>query len=191
MGKKKEVRKNRVKASLKAQKYLEEPYARILIPDESGNFFAEMLEFPGCVAEGKTADVALKKLDNAAIGWIDASLESGHEIPEALFNQGYGGKIALRLPRSIHRKAVLLAERDGTSLNQFLLSAVAARVGAEDFFMRLLNKYETRVTQVFTYNTINMIISPQISWTESSKITETRYLQTADTSKEVMICAGS
>ncbi len=39
------------------------------------------------------------------------------------------GKILLRLPISLHRKAVLLAEKDGTSLNQWLLSAISEAVG--------------------------------------------------------------
>jgi hypothetical protein len=46
------------------------------------------------------------------------------------------------LPKSLHRQATEFAERDGTSLNQFLVSAIAARVGAEEFYNRL-------TTQVF------------------------------------------
>lgn len=41
------------------------------------------------------------------------------------------GKVALRLPKSLHRLAALYAAREGVSLNQFLASAVAERVGAE------------------------------------------------------------
>ena len=189
MAKKELTRNSDTKTAKKGTVYLNEPYARILIPDEKGNYFAEMLEFPGCVAEGKTPEKALKNLENAAIDWIEASLAIGHHIPDASLNQGFGGKIALRLPRSLHKKAVMLAERDGTSLNQFLLSAVAARVGAEDFLTGLLEKYESSMTQVVTHNTINLFISPQIKWAGSSQITDTKYEIIADTSKEVMICA--
>jgi predicted RNase H-like HicB family nuclease len=124
------------------QEYLKKPYARILIPEEEGGYSAEILEFPGCFAEGETADEAMQALDRAAEAWIQAALDQGQEIPSPFRNQGYGGKIALRLPKSLHRQATEFAERDGTSLNQFLVSAIAARVGAEEFYNRL-------TTQVF------------------------------------------
>jgi len=119
------------------QEYLKEPYARILIPEEEGGYSAEFLEFPGCFAEGETADEAMQALDRAAEAWIQAALDQGQEIPPPFRNQGYGGKVALRLPRSLHRQAAQFAERDGTSLNQFLVSAIATRIGAEEFYNRL------------------------------------------------------
>jgi predicted RNase H-like HicB family nuclease len=122
------------------QKYLKEPYARILIPDEQGGYAAEMLEFPGCFAEGETADEAMQALERAAESWIQAALDQGQEIPSPFMNQGYAGKVALRLPRSLHRQATQFAERDGTSLNQFLVSAIAARIGAEEFCNRLVTQ---------------------------------------------------
>lgn len=125
--------------------YLKEPYARILIPDDDGNFSAELLEFPGCFSQGQTADEAMANLENAAISWIEVAMEQGQTIPEPSISQGYGGKIALRLPRSIHRRAVELAARDNTSLNQFILSAVAARVGAEDLYNAFVDKLEKKM----------------------------------------------
>lgn len=122
------------------QEYLKEPYARILIPDEQGGYAAEILEFPGCFAEGETADEAIQTLERAAESWIQAALDQGQEIPSPFMNQGYAGKVALRLPRSLHRQATQFAERDGTSLNQFLVSAIAARIGAEEFYNRLVTQ---------------------------------------------------
>ncbi len=69
-----------------SEEYLKEPYSRILIPDENGFFSAEIMEFPGCFAEGKTADEAMHNLEEAAKSWIEASLEQGHEIPEPFMN---------------------------------------------------------------------------------------------------------
>jgi predicted RNase H-like HicB family nuclease len=122
------------------EEYLKEPYSRVLIPDEGGGYSAEILEFPGCYAEGESADEAVQALERAAESWIQAALDQGQDIPQPFVNQGYSGKVALRLPRSIHRKAVHFAERDGTSLNQFLVSAIAARVGAEECCRRLINQ---------------------------------------------------
>jgi antitoxin HicB len=127
------------------EEYLKEPYSRVLIPDERGGYSAEMLEFPGCFAEGETADEAMQALERAAQSWIQAALEQGQDIPEPFANQGYGGKVALRLPKSFHRKCVQFAERDGTSLNQFLVSAVAARIGAEECCSRLIRQLSDTV----------------------------------------------
>ena len=136
----------------KPEEYLKEPYARILIPDEKGSFSAEILEFPGCFSQGDTANEALENLESAAIAWIESALNQGQAIPPASMNQGYGGKIALRLPRSIHRRASELAERENTSLNQFILSAIAARIGAEDFYTSLASRLENRI--IITANTV-------------------------------------
>ena len=139
------------------QQYLKAPYARVLIPEDHGGFFAEILEFPGCFAEGATADEALQRLNAAAEAWIAAALEQGQEIPEPSSNVGHSGKLALRLPRSLHRQAVRMAQRDGTSLNQFLVTAIAARVGAEDLFVRLVERMRSPfVSFQVVHNTANI-----------------------------------
>jgi predicted RNase H-like HicB family nuclease len=128
------------------QEYLKQPYARILIPDEAGGYSAEILEFPGCFAEGETADETMQALESAAESWIEAALEQGQEIPSPFMNQGYGGKVALRLPRSVHRKAAQFAARDGTSLNQHLLSCIAGGIGASELYTRLTNELTQTIT---------------------------------------------
>ncbi|MEM5789132.1 MAG: type II toxin-antitoxin system HicB family antitoxin [Syntrophobacteraceae bacterium] len=128
--------------ALKPEEYLKQPYARVLIPNEDSTFSAELLEFPGCFSQGKTSDEALRNLEDAARGWIEAALDLGQEIPAPSVSHGYTGKIALRLPKSIHKKAIQLAQRDGISLNQFLLSAISARVGAEDLYSYFSDKFE-------------------------------------------------
>ncbi|MHB8629951.1 MAG: toxin-antitoxin system HicB family antitoxin [Aggregatilineales bacterium] len=125
--------------------YIKQPYTRIFIPNEDGSYSAEIFEFPGCFADGQTPDEAMQNLEEAAKSWIEACLEQGLDIPEPFMNQDFGGRIALRLPRSLHRQASRMAMRDGVSLNQFLVSAIAAKVGAEDLFARLMDKFEHRV----------------------------------------------
>ena len=134
------------------EEYLKEPYTYILVPDEQGGYAAEILEFPACFAEGETANEAMKALYSAAAGWIRAALAQGQEIPPPLRNQGYGGKIALRLPKSLHRKAIEFAARDGVSLNQFLVSTIAARVGAEEFYTQLTAQVFEKLFEYRRYN---------------------------------------
>jgi len=131
----------------KPEDYLKQPYARILVPEEDG-YSAEILEFPGCFAQGDTPDEAYGNLEEAAKAWIQSSLDRGLEIPPPSINAGYSGKIALRIPRSTHRLAIQMAERDGVSLNQFLLSSVSARIGAEDLYGRIAQKIESKLNAV-------------------------------------------
>jgi predicted RNase H-like HicB family nuclease len=151
------------------EEYIRDPYTRILIPSDDGSFTAEILEFTGCFADGETADEAMNNLNEAARSWIEACLEQGLEIPEPLMNQGYGGKIALRLPRSLHRQAARMAARDGVSLNQFLVTAIAARVGAEDLFGNLANKLKRSPTIVLSNDLSASYIFPRASIAENNK----------------------
>jgi predicted RNase H-like HicB family nuclease len=112
-----------------AQDYMRRPYARVLVPEEGGGFSARILEFPGCIAEGETGDEALRALDRAAESWLDVALDLGHTIPEALAEQEYSGKFALRLPRSLHEQVVRVAEMNQTSANQFIAAAIAEKLG--------------------------------------------------------------
>lgn len=126
-----------------AKDYLKEPYSRILIPAD-GTYSAKVLEFHGCFAQGNTPEEAYANLEKAAESWIEVTLSRGQEIPPPLAIHDFSGRIALRIPRSIHKQAAKFAEIDDTSLNQFFLAAIAARVGAEELYERLSNKLEAK-----------------------------------------------
>jgi predicted RNase H-like HicB family nuclease len=143
-----------------AKDYLQQPYARIVIPVEPSSFHAEILEFPGCFAQGETVEEAYTNLENAAESWIESCLSHGQEIPEPSSSLTYSGRVALRLPRNIHRKASQMAERDETSLNTYLVSAVSAKVGAEDFYNVLAQRLEQRLT-----TTVSTLAQAFYTWT--------------------------
>lgn len=125
--------------------YLKQPYTRIVIPDlKTGTFTAEILEFPGCISVGKTIEETYERLERVAESWIEAALSLGQTIPPPTEIQGAGGKIVLRLPKSLHRQLILISEREGTSLNQFILSAISEKVGAtnisNEFVQKIINQ---------------------------------------------------
>ena len=111
--------------------YLNAPYGRVVIPDhETGTYTARVMEFPGCVTQGDTIAEAHERLERAAEDWIRAALDMGQPIPAPAEEQRYSGRILVRLPRSLHQRAAEAADADATSLNQFIVAAVAERVGA-------------------------------------------------------------
>lgn len=129
------------KAEFSPEDYPKLPYTRILIPDEeTGTYSAEIAEFPGCFAQGETPEEAYKELEEVAKSWIEAALDLGQEIPRPMARYDYSGRFALRLPKSLHREASLAAEREGVSLNQFIVSAISERLGALNLYEKLAEK---------------------------------------------------
>lgn len=115
--------------SERATQILSKPYTRRLEPDELGGYVASIQEFPGCIAEGDTPGDAISNLDNSALSWIEAALATGYGIRDPISFDGCSGKIALRLPRGLHKQVSELAELEETSINQLLVTAIANYVG--------------------------------------------------------------
>lgn len=116
------------------------PYARRLTPDDSGGFTATIQEFPGCIADGDSPNEALANLEAAALSWIEAQLDLGQPIPEPLALYGYSGKLALRIPRGLHKRVAEQALSEGVSINQFLTSAISLVVGATSVAEKLIEQ---------------------------------------------------
>jgi len=154
--------------------YLKEPYARVLVPETEGGFSAEILELPGCYAMGETADDALSNLVDAIAVWVDAAISQGKKIPEPFANYEGSGKVALRLPRSTHHKAVQMAEREDVSLNSFIVGAVEARVGAREIFDGLIQRLESRIVTKTAANVMAQFIPLIRAWDEEASLSVTR-----------------
>ncbi len=121
-------------------------YVRRLVPDEGGGYTANIHEFPGCLAEGDTADEALANLDQAALAWVSAARESGYRVSEPLDFEGASGKIALRISKRMHQQAAARAELEGTSLNQLIAVAIASYLGQQDGVARCLDAVRNELT---------------------------------------------
>jgi antitoxin HicB len=94
-----------------------------------GGFVAEIEDLPGCLAQGETLDEAYNEIDIARRLWLETTYEDGQDIPLPRDDHEYCGKFILRVPKSLHRKLDLLAAREGTSLNQYLVSELSRIVG--------------------------------------------------------------
>ena len=84
--------------------YMGFPYKIIIQRDPHGGFFAKVEELEGCMTQGETYSEASKNIIEAMELWIEASLETGIEIPEPVSEPGYSGKFILRLPKSLRKK---------------------------------------------------------------------------------------
>ena len=113
---------------MNAADYMNLPYDFVIkkITDESGTYFhATVLELDGCQSTGNTFEEAYEGLREAMEGWIETKLENGYPIPMPVDTQDYSGKFVLRLPKSLHRRLAMEAEKEGVSLNQYALYKLA------------------------------------------------------------------
>ena len=122
----------------KATDILRNPYSRLLVGEKDGGFSARIIEFPGCFAQGRSAAEAAANLEVAAESWVEATLEDGCDIPEPTGGNEYSGKFIVRVPRSLHQRCALLAQQEGVSLNQYVVSVLAQHAGEKQLLNNLL-----------------------------------------------------
>lgn len=104
--------------------YMSLPYTRIVreMNDESGHYFyGKILELDGCQSTGDTLDELYENLTEALEMYIETKLERNMPIPEPKNCEDYSGKFVVRIPKSLHQRLSLEAEREGISLNQLAL----------------------------------------------------------------------
>ncbi|MXW23812.1 MAG: type II toxin-antitoxin system HicB family antitoxin [Chloroflexi bacterium] len=110
---------------LTVAEYLELPYHRVIQPDESGLWSANVLGLDGVCLEGESAEEAAHNL-NVAMGlWIEHELALDHSIPEPWNAGDRSGDLRVRMPRSLHSRAATRARIEGVSLNYLVVTALA------------------------------------------------------------------
>ena len=107
--------------------YLKLRYPIQLEEQEGGWFFVKIPELPGCMSDGKTPEEAMKNIAEAKVLWLEGALESNFEIPLPKDAEEFSGKVLVRLPRFLHRELIAAAEREDTSLNQYIVALLAER----------------------------------------------------------------
>jgi len=91
-------------------------------------FVAEFPELLGCVAHGDTREEAIATLDAFKTEWLASALEEGATIPEPKSEPTHSGKVLLRMPRTLHERAVQVSKLENVSLNTYIVQAVTESV---------------------------------------------------------------
>ena len=108
--------------------YMQIPY-RMEIYWDNDYWAAEFPELPGLAAAGDTWEELYAMIDDAKRAWFAGMLDLGKPIPEPRpREEEFSGKLVVRLPKSMHRAAAIAADRDGVSLNTYIVGAVSAAV---------------------------------------------------------------
>ena len=110
------------------QYYLELPYSVIVehIKEENDEYyFSRIMELDGCHSHGSTRNASLDNLNEAMESYIEVKLEYGDPIPEPVSLNNFSGKFLLRLPKTLHQRLTVEADKEGVSLNQYALYKLA------------------------------------------------------------------
>jgi predicted RNase H-like HicB family nuclease len=140
----------------RASALLKQPYTRLVVPEPDGTYRSEILEFPGCIATGDTPAEALEAIENVADGWLQSALANNQAIPDPVDNTEFSGRLVLRMPKGLHKKAARLAEHERVSLNQFIVTCLAEQIGER---ARPMQNQITLNTAIFQTNLGTFILS--------------------------------
>jgi predicted RNase H-like HicB family nuclease len=105
---------------------LDYPFQAIADPDDGG-WVVVCPDLPGCLTQGDTMAELAEMAEEARRLWIETEYDLGADIPLPSYPEEYSGKFNLRLPRSLHRRLAESAEREGVSLNQYVVQLLSER----------------------------------------------------------------
>src|ERR1039458_5693458 len=110
--------------------YLALPYTLTLRRDDEGDFIAIIDELPGCVAHGKTRQVAVRRIESMQREWIVGTLPRGGGIPlPAAPEDQRSGRWVQRTSPDQHQRLAAAARRSGVSLNTLVCTILAEFLG--------------------------------------------------------------
>ena len=66
-----------------------------------------------------------QSLNEAMEGYIEVKLENNLPVPIPEAAEKYSGKFVVRIPKSLHQRLAIEAEKEGVSLNQLALYKLA------------------------------------------------------------------
>jgi antitoxin HicB len=109
----------------------QEAYSILLARATNGDgpgWIATVEELPGCEAHGPTPESAAAGMGDAVERWVRAARAAGRDVPPPGAAAAHSGKLLVRMPRSLHAELFRAAEREGTSLNAYIVAALSSSV---------------------------------------------------------------
>lgn len=131
-------------------------------------FIATCPEFEGLAVLSDTREQALKEAEEVLQTYIEIYEAEGRTLPKPQEPSEYSGQIRLRIPRSLHKKAALMAEREGVSLNTIFVEAIAAHTGVDEYMDILAQRLEQKFVRLTTANIMAGFILTELRETRST-----------------------
>ena len=97
----------------------------IMWSEEDEGYIATIPEFPGLSAFGQNPEEAIEEAKIALAGFIEVYNEDGCKIPEPQTMECFSGQTRLRLPKTLHARLSQQAQREGVSLNTYIVQLLS------------------------------------------------------------------
>ena len=113
---------------MEVKDYMKLPYTRLVqeMNDESGHYFyGRILELDGCQTTADTLAELYNDLNDIMKSYLEIKIENHLPIPIPETTDKYSGKFLVRLPKSLHQRLAIEANKEGVSLNQLALYKLA------------------------------------------------------------------
>ncbi len=108
------------------EEYAALPYRLEITQGEHGNFVVRYPDLPGCITQVERLDDVIPAAREILTGWLEIALADGQAIPLPWQREKNSGKFMVRTPKSLHRALAAAASLDGTSLNSYVTTLLAA-----------------------------------------------------------------
>jgi predicted RNase H-like HicB family nuclease len=105
--------------------YLALQYPFNVVADKEGGYVILFPDLPGCMTQVERIEEVPAAAEEIRTLWIETEYEEGEDIPLPSYPEEYSGKFNVRLPKSLHRSLVEAANREGVSLNQYVVTLLA------------------------------------------------------------------
>ncbi len=126
------------------EEYLALEYPFEVKVDPEGGYAVLFPDLPGCYTEADTLEELPATVAEARELWLETAFEQGVDIPLPSVPEECSGKILLRVPKSLHRRLLDQAAREGVSLNHYT-SNVLARGDTQLAVERRLDSIDLRL----------------------------------------------
>ncbi len=120
--------------------------------DEDKGFIATVPELEGLSAFGETQEEATHELLVAAEAFVETMEKAGDALPEPSKVGVYSGQTRLRMTKSLHARLAAEAEKEGVSLNTYIVSLLSGRQGVREAVNAI-----KREAQLATHQTIYFV----------------------------------
>ena len=94
--------------------------------EEDEAFIGRVTEFRSLAAHGATAERALAEVQNVVEEVLEELAENGEPVPRPRGVRNFSGRFNVRMPCELHKRLVEDAEEEGVSLNQLVVTRLAA-----------------------------------------------------------------
>lgn len=114
-----------------AEQHLEQPYEIALVRrdgDAGEEWWAQVVELPGCEARAKTEDEVLSAVRRAMVVWIQDALDNERPVPPPRAVAVHSGRLLVRMPPSLHSDLARLADREKVSLNTLIVGILGGAI---------------------------------------------------------------